>query len=283
MISEKLIPKIPHRHLVLGMPEILWKFIKNDRGLQKVVMDASYHAIKDMFSFIAKEPIEPGVISVFHPFGRDIVYKPHSHCIATEGGYTKDGRFVAIGQYINYHMFHMKWQYHLLNSLRDFIPQDIIDYCFTNYPRGFSAYARPERIYKDKKLIGYIGRYVRHPAIANSRIMDYTGQGITFYYDNHFEELCFKTMHVYDFISAIIQHIPEKNQKLVRYYGGYSRKKLKLIDKKVNQSSLTNFVEDKPPKKRRFFCSICHEELEIIAYVKKPPDKDKSRLTSWID
>ena len=42
MLSEKIIPKIPHRHLTFSMPEILWNFIKENRELQKIVMDASY-------------------------------------------------------------------------------------------------------------------------------------------------------------------------------------------------------------------------------------------------
>ena len=283
MLSEKIIPKIPHRHLTFSMPEILWNFIKENRELQKIVMDASYQTIKDMFSFIAGKPIEPGVIAVLHPFGRDVVFKPHSHCIATEGGYAKDGGFVAIGQYINYHTFHMKWQLHLLNSLREFIPQNIIDYCFINYPKGFVAYARPERIYKRKDLIGYIGRYVRHPAIANSRIIDYNGKGVTFYYEDHDKNLQFKTMEVFDFISVIIQHIPERNQRLVRYYGSYSRKKINTLNKKSNQSAITDFTEGKMKKKRTFYCSICHEEMEILAYMKKPPDKDMSKITNWIE
>lgn len=283
MLSEKIIPKIPHRHLTFTIPEILWSFIKENRDLQKVVMDASYQTIKDMFSFIAGKAIEPCVISVFHTFGRDIEFKPHPHCIATEGGYAKDGRFILIGQYINYFTLHMKWQYHLLNSLRNYIPQNVIDYCFNNYSKGFVAHVRPERIYKSKDLIEYIGRYVRHPAIANTRIIDYTGEGVTFYYEDHDKKIHFKTMKVFDFISAMIQHIPERNQRLVRYYGGYCRTKINIFKKKDKQSTICDFIEGKPKKKRAFYCSICHEELEILAYVRKPPDKDMSKITSWMD
>ena len=90
-------------------------------------------------------------------------------------------------------------------------------------------------------------------------------------------------MKVFDFISAIIQHIPERNQRLVRYYGSYCRIKINIIKKKDKQSAILIFIEGKPNKKRTFYCSICHEEMEILAYLKKPPDKDISKITNWID
>lgn len=37
-------------------------------------------------------------------------------------------------------------------------------------------------------------------------------------------------IHIFEFISRLIKHIPEKNFKTIRYYGFYSSKKHKLID-----------------------------------------------------
>ena len=34
----------------------------------------------------------------------------------------------------------------------------------------------------------------------------------------------YKTMPVFEFIKAIIQHIPDRNFKMIRYYGAYCRK-----------------------------------------------------------
>ena len=85
-------------------------------------------------------------------------------------------------------------------------------------------------------------------------------------------------MLVHDFISAIIQHIPEKNQKLVRYYGAYSRRKKKSI-----KSGIDNFILVKSSEGRVYYCPNCHERMELVLYSKgnKPPDKNM--LTTWLE
>ncbi len=67
-----------------------------------------------------------------------------------------------------------------------------------------------------------MSRYVRHPAIANGRIIDYNKKGITFYYKDDNE--IFVTKRLANFITSLIQHIPPKQFKLIRHYGAYSRK-----------------------------------------------------------
>jgi len=81
-------------------------------------------------------------------------------------------------------------------------------------------------------------------------------------------------MLVHDFISAIIQHIPEKNQKLVRYYGYYSRRKKRKIKSSI---TISNSV------KKTVYCSNCHQKMEFVVYNRKPPPKDKNKLTTWLE
>jgi hypothetical protein len=75
------------------------------------------------------------------------------------------------------------------------------------------------------------------------------------------------------FISALIQHIPPPNFKMVRYYGAYSRrgkKKFGLICQSgIKQLTLYKFGLIKP-----VLCPICHNEMEFVWYCKKPPPKE---------
>jgi hypothetical protein len=283
MLSDRIFTNVVHRHLVFTLPSQLWSFVKMNRILQKIVMDAVYQAIKELFVHISKKDITPGVISVLHPFGKDLVFKPHVHCIATEGGYTKEGEFIQLGQYIHYNSFHKKWQYILLNSLRRYIPRTIIDFCFKQYKEGFVVYIKPERIHSKKRLAQYIGRYVRHPAIANSRIVDYNGKGVTFYYIDRDNKKNYKTISIFDFISSIIQHIPEQNQRLIRYYGTYSRNSLRkvIVQSSTRQSILSDFNANK--EKRVAYCSICKNIMIFIAYLKPPSQKNLNLISNWIN
>ena len=280
MLAEKLLPKIIYRHLVFGVPQMLWIYFKKDKKLYKVLMDVSYLTIKETFSKMKNKNLMPGAVNVFHSFGRDIKHQPHNHMIVTEGGFNKNGEFISIGNYIHYDNLHRKWQYKILKALKKHIPANVIDETYRKYPDGFCVYVRPDRIKSNKELSKYIGRYVRHPAIANSRIVAYNGEAVKFFYKDHDGNIHYKIMLVYDFMLAIIQHIPEKNQKLIRGYGVYSRRKIRKI--REVQSSITKSISSKISNKRTAYCYYCKERMEFVGYIRKPPDKDMSKITNWI-
>ena len=280
-LTRKMIKGLTYRHLTFGMPDILWNYFKGNSDLQKLLMDVVAGTIKEMFSQAIGEEVTPGMIEVIHPFGRDLNYKIHVHVLATEGGYNSQNKFVSWGRYISYEAFHKKWKDNILNALREYIPQQIIDLCFRKYPNGFVAYIKPDKLHYGKGLIKYIGRYIRHPAIANSRIIDYNGKGVTFYYEDHDGNINFKTMSVFDFISAIIQHIPEKNFRMVRYYGIYSRNNIGRFMKIEHQSIIEDKILNKSKQKRVVYCPCCFEKMELDFYVKKPPPKNMNLITNW--
>jgi len=278
MLAERLEKNIFHRHLVFGIPDMLWEYFQEDRKLYKVLMDTAYKTINETFSKINHREVTPGVIEVYHPFGRDVKHQPHVHMIVTEGGYDKQGKFVSSGNYIPYNALHKNWEYNILRVLKKCLPKGIVEEAYRRYPNGFCVYVRKDRISSRKGLAKYIGRYVRHPAIANTRIVAYNGEAVRFYWKDHENKIHYKIILVYNFISAIIQHVPEKNQKLVRYYGAYSRRKKANI-----KSVITSFLSLKLPEKRIAYCSRCHERMEFMFYAKKPPPKDKNKLTVWIE
>lgn len=282
-LTKKMIKNLIYRHLTFSMPDILWNYFRGNSKLQKLLMDVAARTIKEMFSKAIGFEVDVGIIEVVHPFGRDLVSKSHVHALVTEGGYDSNNKFVQLPRYIDYDTFHKKWQYNLLTALKDFISQSIIDFCFRKYPNGFAAYIKPERLHSGKGLIKYIGRYIRHPAIANSRIIDYNGKGVTFYYEDHDgKNIQFKTMSVFDFISAIIQHIPEKNFRMIRYYGIYSRNNIGRFKRIEKQSVIEDYVKDNSRQKRVVYCPCCSEKMELEFYMKKPPPKDMNLITNWI-
>ena len=274
MLSERLEKNIFHRHLVFGIPDMLWKYFQEDRKLYKLLMDVAYKTIKQVFLKINHQDVIPGVIEVYHPFGRDIKHQPHVHMIVTEGGYNQEGKFISSGNYIPYNSLHKNWERNILKALKKRLPKGITEEAYRRYPDGFCVYVRKDRISSRKGLAKYIGRYVRHPAIANTRKIAYNGEAIRFYWKDHDNKIHYKIMLVYDFISAIIQHVPEKNQKLVRYYGAYSRKKKKSI-----KSSITEMFSNN----QRDYCPKCHEKMEFILYSEGDKPPDKNTLSVWLE
>ena len=81
--------------------------------------------------------------------------------------------------------------------------------------------------------LGYIGRYMRRPAIALHRIEGYDGQHVTFsYHDKTDGQKKQETVTVEEFISRIIRHIPDEQFKTIRHYGVYSRR-IKAVCKRL--------------------------------------------------
>ena len=268
MLADRLEKNIYHRHLVFGIPDMLWRYFQDDRTLYKVLMDIAYTTIKETFSKINHRDVVPGVIEVYHPFGRDIKHQPHVHMIVTEGGFDKEGKFVSSGNYLPYNVLHKKWEHNILKALKKHLPKGIVETAYARYQNGFCVYVRKDRISSSKGLAKYIGRYVRHPAIANARIIVYNGEAVKFYWKDHDDKVHYKIMLAHNFISAVIQHVPEKNQKLVRYYGSYSRRKKKAVKSSIKMT----FSDDKVD-----YCPRCHEKMEFVAYSRgnKPPDENK--------
>jgi hypothetical protein len=281
-LANKIEGGITYRHLTFSIPSVLWPYVKENRMLMKIMMDIAYKTSQRIFSSSVNNHITPGIIAVLHPFIGDLSFSPHVHCIATEGGFSDDGKFIPLKPYVNYSSFHLKWQYDILSAFRKYIPKEVIDLCFRQYPKGFCAYLKPEKIRAGKGLICYIGRYIRHPSIANSRIVAYNGEAVKFIYKDKEEKEVFKIMLVDDFISAIISHIPERNFKMIRYYGIYSRKRMRNTRERFKQLSITQKLLFKPTENKIFICPYCYEKMEFIMYCKKPPPKSKNNLDYWI-
>ena len=104
-----------------------------------------------------------------------------------------------------------------------------------------------------KKNVSYFSRYIKRPAIAESKLREYYGDTIIFSYLDHITKTFRNfTATIEQFIARFIQHIPDEGFRMVRYYGFLSnRNRGKLLpavykllnQEKLNQQSLPNFAE----------------------------------------
>ena len=194
-------------------------------------MDVAIKVVKDVIKWTMGKYITPGLIVVLHTYGKDMKFNPHLHCLLTEGGFKQDGTWTDIGVF-PYKMLRKSWQYQLLTSLKAKMEKSeanslFIDDLFKTYSNGFYVRAK-DTINNKKNIISYIGRYIRHPAIAECRITNYDGKEVVFYYDDE-DGRHYVTMSVDEFITALLRHLPAKQFKTIRYYGVYYRRKRKFF------------------------------------------------------
>lgn len=224
-MSFKLL-RCHHRHCVFTIDEELRHFFLEDRSLLNCLFQAVRIVVSHMFYKINKsENFVPGFICVLHTFGRPLEWNPHIHCLITEGGFSDKGFWRAV-KHFNYTYLRRAFQTVLLSEMEKRIGPSFKKTKALIYRKdknGFYVYAKPA-LSNTGTVIKYISRYLGRPVIALSRIDSYDGDNVTFHYNRHEDNVFVqKTIPAIDFIKLLIQHIPERNFKMTRYYGLYAR------------------------------------------------------------
>lgn len=285
---------VPHRHIVMTIASELCCLIRSDRSLMKVLMDSCIQALSDTFSYFLRRDVIAGAIVVLHPFGRDLGFRPHLHVLATEGGFDKrNGNQFVHKWFIPFGALRKTWQYQVLTRFKSALPKTpayaaLISRLFTEHREGFYVHAPKEgRIESKRKVARYVGRYVRHPAIANSRISGYEGGAVAFWFEDNEAVRHDRVMAADEFIAAVVQHVPERQFKMIRHYGAYNRRTKRQYGRaasehgSIGQAVLADFVR----RKWCFTCPRCGLPMELVMYYKQgPPEEPKfgSRITDWL-
>jgi len=123
--------------------------------------------------------------------------------------------------------------------LRKYLPKNertkrLIDKLFKE-KRFFITYAKKEKKRK-VDIVGYLIKYVVSPPISYRKIIGYKNGEVTFRYQTREgAENKVKKLPALGFIYLLVQHIPEANQKMIHYYGLYTRARAKRIKKAVEK------------------------------------------------
>ena len=224
-MSCKLISCV-HRHCVFTIPEELRSYFLKDRSLLNCLFQAVRDVVLRMFAKINKsENFTPGFICVLHTFGRDLKWNPHIHALISEGATGNITPWRTV-KHFDYTFLRNAFRKVLLDLLTEKLGpsfKKVKNEIYTKHADGFYVRAKPNSCTPDITL-KYISRYLGRPVIATSRIDKYDGNNVTFHYTRHEDdktiEECIPAM---DFIKRLIIHIPEKNFKMLRYYGIYAK------------------------------------------------------------
>jgi hypothetical protein len=281
--------RVPHRHIVISVASELWPYLKDNWDMLKVYQDSAIDALNDYLpKVMGEDSIRVGVIVILHTFGKDMKFQPHLHLIMTEGGFNSKNDFIP-RVFIKADSFAEVWKYHVcMNLCHAGVPNRVTNWCFRN-KRFYVWVHKDGRIKHPKVIARYLGRYVRHPAIANSRIdfFDKEKMLIGFHHQDHEKIRHDVVMTSDEFITALIRHIPLRQFKLIRYYGAYARRTKKTYKKhlqsSIEQTKLMKYGVALPEKILR--CQDCNGELEFVMYLKKgPPEipKEQKELVDWI-
>lgn len=234
-VSKMLHEGVIYRHIVLTVPEVLRKTFYNHPELLGPFMRCGIKCMDGFFSNVSRKRLKGGYIVVLQTHGRNGHYNPHLHIIATSGGLDQDSQKWVHLNYLPYHVLHKKWQWYLLEMLREEVDTEeidkLVDKCYKDYPKGFVANVQkgdvPSRY---KSLAKYLAKYVVSPPISIRRIDAYDGKTVSYHYRSHkTEKVERERVDVYTFIGRMIQHVLPKGFQRIRYYGVESTKTFEKI------------------------------------------------------
>ena len=239
----KRMARTHHRHVIFTIPEELRTIFQKHRKLLALLPKCAAEVVKSWYlDKNKKEKFVPGIVAVIHTFGRDLKWNPHVHMLLTEGGMGEITAWKNVN-FLPYEMLRKRWQKLLLDAIESELGKTKFRYLknklYNKLKDGFYVYGKNE--VKDAKgAAKYIGRYTGRPAIAESRIIKYDGEKVTFFYERHEDNKRIEVeLDVFEFIKKVIIHIPEKQFKMIRYYGIYARnnkhkdKFFKLVNEKI--------------------------------------------------
>jgi hypothetical protein len=264
----KVLIKVRHRHMVFSIPEEFRVYFAENRDRLGILPRVAYDVLKRYFHKMnKKEEFTPGVVSVIHTFGRDLKWNPHVHLLVTEGAMGKITEWKKY-DYFHYDRLRKSWQKGLITALRKTIKKKrrefdrLVNRLYAIYQDGFYVYGK--RVVKNSKAaMKYVGRYTGRPAIANSRVIDYDGKSVTYYYDDHktgkrIEE----KVDVFEFMKRVIIHVADRGFKMIRYYGIYAQKrknKCKVL--KMLNEKLAEYHNKYKSWRKRIHLSFGHDPL----------------------
>lgn len=233
-IESKLIAG-KHRHLVFTISDILWPLFLEDRKRLNFMFEAVSKTLlswyKERYKLLK---LKPGFILILHTFGRDDKWNVHIHCLLSEFALGINGE-VKI-DFIPFDMLRKRFQKILLDLLEKDIGKSnfrhIKNLIYSKYHSGFYVRAKKSEFRDSKQMISYVLRYCGRPCFAQYRIIDIDNNNfISFWYQRHEDDkFVVEKIHIFEFISRLIRHIPEPQFKMIRYYGFYSSHGHKLYN-----------------------------------------------------
>jgi hypothetical protein len=222
--------------------------------------------------------VVPGMVASIQTFGDLIHWNSHIHALVAEGGFTQNGHFVKVPE-LDRHLCLGIWQERVFALLQKQVPASrlIIQTIRTWKHSGFSIDNKVRIEANDRDSIRRVAEYIGRCPFSLTRIVSVNDQGQIVYNAGKTEPQAYpvvgnlfrsgpkRTTQVFDpldFLAEVTQHIPNKGEHQIRYYGWYSKK---IRGLRAKQAALAA-PEQKPVKK----CSLAWAALIRLVYEVDP-------------
>ena len=239
--QQDLLP-VEYYHLVFTLPAPISDIAYYNKA---VIYHILFRAAAETLRIIARDPKhlggDIGFTLVLHTWGSALTHHPHVHGIVPGGGFSVDGQqWVACkpGFFLPVRVLSRLFRRLFLEALasahRSGELRFFNDHRFLAEPRLFADWLRPLRrqewvVYAKrpfagpKSVLAYLSRYTHRVAIANSRLIRFDEQGVTFRWKDYRAKGRTRqktmTLDTAEFIRRFLIHALPRGFHRIRHYG----------------------------------------------------------------
>jgi len=233
----------PHIHVLrVTIPKRLRVYFRYDRTLLGKLCRAAYETLRDVFALEedGRKGV-PAMVGAVQTFGDLMNWHPHIHAVVAEGVFGENGTFTAVTD-IRMLQVEEFWRDRVFSLLLEThkIDEATAGSMRTWRHSGFNVDTSVRIMANDRegmsRLVGYISRC----PLSLTRMITRTADGRIVYRASHARCWAFpksgeqtvmegiprnhEIFDPLDFLAEVTQHIPNKGEHQIRYYGHYSNK-----------------------------------------------------------
>jgi hypothetical protein len=292
--QTELLP-VAYYHVVFTLPGPISDIAYQNKA---VVYDILFKAAAQTLTTIAADPrhlgARIGLTAVLHTWGSALTHHPHVHCIVPGGGISPDaGQWVSCrpGFFLPVRVLSRLFRRLFLEKLAGAHEAGRLKF-FADHAKlveqdVFAAYLAPLRkiewvVYAKRPFAGpeavlaYLSRYTHRVAIANSRLIAFDDQGVTFKWKDYRakgrDRQKVMTLATGEFIRRFLIHVLPAGFHRIRHYGLFANgrrtenlaRARELFDLPTLQDQSKAVAEDDLPQGFVQPCPCCGGPMIII-------------------
>lgn len=256
------LPDVVYKGITFTMPKVLWGLFRDNRGLTNALAALAAGVMQARVK--AKHGLDIGVIAILHTFNGKLEFNSHVHTMITAGGLCGDTWVSSV--YHDQDRLMKGWQKAVIELLRAAlragplntnVSVDEMEALLNKEEKSWWS-VKIQSFESKEPFLGYAGRYVRRPPIAQYRISYIGERTIKFRYKDKKEHRPMPVeCSLEEFVDRWAEHILERYQHSVRNFGSFSPRG--LAKTAAAMFAILRQKRMPPPKTRRWAHSLMQD------------------------
>jgi len=246
-----------YHHVIFTVPYELTRVWQFNRSLFSNLM---FHAARDALMELLQDPkylgARPGLVGNLHTWKRSGENHVHQHFLVTAGGWTPEGwKSCPADYFVPYDCLRELFRDNLVRSLQralkrrellvpDYMSRRQLVALLKDLGEGEWHVKVMDRYEGGQGVLTYFSRYVRGGPISNPQILAYEDGQVTYRYrDRETGQDRKVEQSAWDFMDRILEHVPEKGFRTIRYYGLFAQNRRAELDQCRGWLGMTAYEE----------------------------------------